>query len=183
MCRTCIPIYDGKSSYDPNRNIQNYTVSVQEKDDKLEVTFNIIFVKPIGENDIVIIAWDSNRNGLNSKIYDAWNITGNEYVIKDEPLFLLVEPEEIEEFVEDEKRLDILDKWAGYHSESASDSEILKTFGIEGNHIPQWVKKTFGVGIHKEQLTEENLRVVLEYLKQNDIVTWFLKTKCKFFCS
>ena len=112
-------------------------VNTKEKDDKFEITFNIIFAKPIGENDIVIRAWDSNKNAFHSRIYDAWNITGNKYVIEDEPLFLFVEPEEIEEFIEDEDKELILEGWAGYYKKqlqqerSAHADEIRR---IKKNH-------------------------------------------------
>jgi len=88
---------------------------------------------------------------------------------KEEPTVKYEEPKMELPFVSDEEKSLIFDKWSGYHQESASD--MLDTFGLEGDHIPYWVKKTFGEGIHKGELTIDEFTMALEYLSKNEILT------------
>ncbi|MGI0010277.1 MAG: hypothetical protein ACREAE_02625, partial [Nitrosopumilaceae archaeon] len=59
---------------DPNAFFSTTNISTSEKNNKLELTFDITFVKPMEKSDIIIRAWDEHKNSHDTKILDAWEV-------------------------------------------------------------------------------------------------------------
>ena len=89
------------------------------------------------ESDLIVRAWDVNRNSLDTRFVKAIE------VIPDEQSEI---PLELEEHLTDPESVVGLDvetfeKWSAFSEGSISDSELLLQMGIEGNSIPEWYKK------------------------------------------
>jgi len=161
--------------FDPNGLFSDVKVKTETKQDKEEFSFEITFAKSMEKSDIIVRMWDHKRNNLDVKIFDAWQIVGDDITKEEQFSLLLAEPavkqaESSEFALFDEKVSLTLDKWAGYYSETASDHSMLKELGFEGSYIPQWVKKTFGKGIYEKNLEIEDLVTVIDYLIKIGIV-------------
>jgi len=160
----------GITYHDTDENILEYTIDTAEKDDKFEITFDIVFAKPVGTQDMVIRVWDENRNAFDTIIYDALNIVENN-IPTQEPVEGNVEENTMNLLAETKDDThSVLIKWSGYSQESATDHDMLEALDFKGNYIPHWVKETFGQGIHDGKLKVEDLSNALEYLIKMKIV-------------
>jgi len=158
---------------DPHEFFSFANVTVYENNTKYSINFNITFAKPMVKSDIIFRMWDDRRNVADTRILDAWEIVGDD--ITKEQFSLLAEPAvkqaESSEFAlfDNEKSL-IIDEWAGYYEDTASNKKVLQALGLEGQYIPHWVKKFFGENIHNGQLEIKDLKLALEYLLKTDVV-------------
>ena len=160
---------------DPHQFFSFANVTVYENQTKYSINFNVTFAKPMEKSDIIFRIWDDRRNMADTKIFDALEIVGDDITKEEQFSLLLAEPavkqaESSEFALFDKEKSLVLEGWAGYYQESFSDSSILQTLGFEGSYIPYWVKKTFGEGIHNEDLEVTDLKVALEYLIKIGVV-------------
>ena len=160
---------------DPHQLFSFANVTVYENNTKYSINFNVTFAKSMEKSDIIFRIWDDRRNMADTKILDVWQIVGDD-ITKEEPFSLLLaepavkEAESSEFSLFDEEKNRILDEWASYYAEQASNSRIFDMLGLEGDYIPHWVKQTFGEGIHDGVLEVDDLRVALEYLIKIKVV-------------
>jgi hypothetical protein len=63
---------------DPNGYFQSVKVTPQTVGNKLELTFDVVFAKPMEKSDIIFRMWDDRRNNADTKVYDAIQVTGPE---------------------------------------------------------------------------------------------------------
>jgi len=63
----------------------------------------------------------------------------------------------------------MIQKWAGYSSETASDSELLDMVGIHGDNIPSWVKEMV-LWINHDEISEQEFLDVIYYLHKTDLI-------------
>jgi len=59
---------------DPNNIFSDVDIQASEIDNKLELIFDITFAKEMEKSDIVIRAWDNNRNSVQIVVLDAWQV-------------------------------------------------------------------------------------------------------------
>jgi hypothetical protein len=72
--------YTTKDIQDPDGLFSSVELSTQEVGDKLELTFDIVFEKPMPKSDILLVAWDFKRDRVQTTLLDAWEVveSGNE---------------------------------------------------------------------------------------------------------
>jgi YVTN family beta-propeller protein len=62
---------------DPNGMFSSTSVSTSEVNNKLVVSFDIVFAKPMKKSDIIIRSWDLNLDTTDTTILDAIQVEGN----------------------------------------------------------------------------------------------------------
>nr|NIQ15537.1 hypothetical protein [Candidatus Dadabacteria bacterium] len=118
----------GLATHDPQNLFQETDIFMLKNGQNLEVEFTIIFNKPMQESDLVVRAWDVNRNSWDTRFVKALEVIPAE--ILDMPL------------IAEEISLDMetFEKWSSLSGDSISDSDLLASMGLEGKSIPEWYK-------------------------------------------
>ncbi|MGH9909271.1 MAG: beta strand repeat-containing protein, partial [Nitrososphaerales archaeon] len=72
-------IYDKSAAVqisDPNGYFDSVTVTPAQKGNKLEISFDVTFKKPMAKSDIIFRTWDDRKNSADTKVIDAIEVTG-----------------------------------------------------------------------------------------------------------
>ncbi|KAF6242581.1 hypothetical protein C6988_07865 [Nitrosopumilus sp. b1] len=165
-------------------------ITLSEDGDFVTVKINFNFASVMSNSDIEIKIWDTNRFSTVQKIEDAIQVVPQEEIVEqqiDSPNFVqqgiidpnLEETDELEsiEHISQENILanpsefiGVVEKWGGFAIDSASDVELLKTVGIEGEYIPKWFKENARLIVNDELSVEEFVNAV-NYLHKMKIIT------------
>jgi len=136
--------YDkGKPIKIVNKNgfLSDADVSFVQRNNNLEAVFSLTFAKPMDISNIVVRAWDTNRNSrdaifLNAiKVEQAESILVQSGQLESEPAAKL-ESDILEMDPEPLLSVSLLKRWAGFSEDSVSDEEFLKNLGLEGTKMP-----------------------------------------------
>lgn len=162
---------------DPHGFIADASAATSVKGDKFEVVFNIIFAKPMEKSNLVIVAWDYNRNAGTTTVLDAFEVTESkkttevgtkmfEEPAQSQPEVEMTPEPGIDVMFEDQK--ETIQKWAGYHTESAADSELLDALNIKLDNkdsvLPNWIKSNLAKWILDEKISFKEFRKAIEYV-------------------
>jgi hypothetical protein len=143
-------LYDkGKPVTVVNKNgyLSDANVSFVQRDKNIEAVFSLTFAKPMDTSDIIVRAWDADRNSRDTTFLDAIkveqakstpapsDISESQSQIKPESDLVKMDPEPL-------LSVPLLKQWAGFSEVSVSDEEFLKNLGFEGTKIPSWFKKS-----------------------------------------
>lgn len=143
---------EGLSVIDPHGYFEDASVIVSDKDNKKEFSFDITFANAMEKSDLIVYVWDIRRNSFQTSILDMWEVIDNpkpSHVTEPEITTDVSEPsKDTSESIPLINISVVLDNWAGYSESTSSDSEMLQSIGLEGEHIPSWVKK-LGGWVHK----------------------------------
>jgi len=74
-------IYDKSAptvTSDPNGFFDKVTVTPTQVGNKLELSFDVTFAKPMEKSDIIFRMWDDRRNNVDTKVFDAIVVTETE---------------------------------------------------------------------------------------------------------
>jgi len=165
---------------DPHGFIADVSTATSVKGDKFEVVFNIIFAKPMEKSNLVIITWDYTRNAGTTTVLDAFEVIESkkttevgkkmfEQPAQPQPEVEMVPEPGIDVMFEDQK--ETIQKWSGYHTESASDSELLDALHIKLDNkdamkLPKWIKSNLGKWILNEKISFKEFREAIEYVSK-----------------
>jgi len=147
---------------DPNGFFSNVGLKISPKDNVLELTFYITFAKPMEKSDIIFRLWDVYRNSQDTKILDAIEVIESSGI---EIGAVLNNTASV-----DTSPIDLIKMWGGYNSSSTSDSDFLKYFGIEANHVPSWFKKNYPRWVVSEQVSLQEFIDAIEYMYKKRII-------------
>jgi len=150
---------------DPHGFFKDADISLNVRDQKIEVIFDMTFAKQMETSDVIIRAWDIYRNSRDVHFEDAIKV-----VLPTSPQ--VVEIPTLNKT--DQKAFipqDIFDKWAGYSEETISDSELLAEIGIEADYIPNWYKKMASNWIKNGVVTYQEFADALYFLYESGILT------------
>jgi len=153
------------SAHDPNGLFSDFDITINEVGGKLEIVFTLIFEKSMDTSDIIIRAWDVNKNSADTRLSEAIKVVDSTKILEI--------PEEIDElglsgtlgngtgevFVDQE----ILEVWAGFESGSISDEELLKLLGIGGDKIPSWYKEKVAKWIIQGKVSQKEFVDALHF--------------------
>ncbi|MGI0076745.1 MAG: hypothetical protein ACREAU_04985, partial [Nitrosopumilaceae archaeon] len=171
--------YDkGKPIKIVNKNgyLSDADVSFVQRNNNLEVVFSLTFAKPMDISNIVVRAWDTNRNSRDAIFLDAIkveqvesttvpsNIPGVQPEVKQESDLVKMDPEPL-------LSMSLLKQWAGFSEDSISDEEFLKNLGLEGTKIPSWFKKSqVAKWVIEETISQRELLDTLKFFEKNGIL-------------
>lgn len=163
---------------DPHGFIADASTATSTKDDKFEIVFNIVFAKPMEKSNLVIVAWDYTRNAGTTTVLDAFEVTESkakttqtgqkmfEQPAQSQPEVEMTPEPGIDVMFEDQK--ETIQKWAGYHTASASDSELLDALQIKLDDkdigLPNWIKSNLAKWILDEKISFKEFREAIEYV-------------------
>jgi hypothetical protein len=183
----------GLSKYDPNGIFKDASAATSIKNNKLEIIFYTTFAKPIETSNIAIRAWDSSRAGLSIIVPDALNVIEEKITAVKQDTGSVTTPEKTQEpttlkpettpqpaaEIVPEPGVDIItteqketiQKWAGFHTVSASDSELLIALNIKipsdvdtTPKLPKWTKSTLGKWAINDKISMKEFHSALSYI-------------------
>jgi len=172
--------YDkGKPIKIVNKNgyLKDADVSFVERNNNVEVVFSLTFAKPMDTSNIIVRAWDSNRNSRDAVFFDAIKVEQAEDVITPSNLPQLQPEIEIESDLvkmdpEPLLSIPILKQWAGFSEDSISDEEFLKNLGIQGTKIPSWFKKSqVSKWVIEETISQRELLDTLKFFQKSGLLS------------
>ena len=169
--------YDkGKPIKIVNKNgyLSDANVSFVQRNNDVEAVFSLTFAKPIDSSDIIIRAWDTNRNSRDAIFLNAIKVEQGELSpskiaeiqpeVKQESDLGKIEPEPL-------LSIPMLKQWAGFSKDSVSDEEFLKSLGLQGIKIPSWFKKSqVSEWVIEETISQRELLDTLKFFEENGII-------------
>jgi len=130
---------------DPHHLFSNADVVSIPKNNILELDYNVTFAKPMPISSIVIRMWNQYRSSTDVQVLDAIQVmppntssTLREQISSD----LTQDNKKGTTSTPQSDIMTIIKKWGGYMPQSVSDSQLLNSMGIKGDHIPSWFVKT-----------------------------------------
>lgn len=169
--------YDkGKPIKIVNKNgyLSDADVSFVQRNNNLEAVFSLTFAKPMDISNVVVRAWDTNRNSrdaifLNAiKVEQAESILVQSGQLESEPAVKL-ESDILEMDPEPLLSVSLLKRWAGFSEDSVSDEEFLKNLGLEGTKMPSWFKKSQVTRwVIEETISQRELLDTLKFFKNSN---------------
>src|SRR3989304_278585 len=169
--------YDkGKPIKIVNKNgyLSDADVSFVQRNNNVEAVFSLTFAKPMDISNIVVRAWDTNRNSRDAIFLNAIKVEQAESApseklesqpeVKQESDLVKMDPEPL-------LSVPLLKQWAGFSEESVSDEEFLKNLGLQGTKIPSWFKKSqVSKWVIDETISQRELLDTLKFFEKNGIL-------------
>src|SRR3990172_7796601 len=169
--------YDkGKPIKIVNKNgyLSDADVSFVQRNNNLEAVFSLTFAKPMDISNIIVRAWDTNRNSRDAIFLNAIKVEQAQLApseklesqpeVKQESDLVKMDPEHL-------LSIPMLKQWAGFSEESVSDEEFLKSLGLEGTKIPSWFKKSqVAKWVIEETISQRELLDTLKFFEKNGIL-------------
>jgi len=169
--------YDkGKPIKIVNKNgyLSDADVSFVQRNNNLEAVFSLTFAKPMDISNIVVRAWDTNRNSRDAIFLNAIKVEQVELApsekpesqpeVKQESDLVKMDPEPLLSFP-------LLKQWAGFSEDSISDEEFLEHLGLDGTQIPSWFKKSqVAKWVIEETISQRELIDTLKFFEKNGIL-------------
>ncbi|MGI0056680.1 MAG: hypothetical protein ACREAK_04820, partial [Nitrosarchaeum sp.] len=156
-----------------NGYLSDADVSFVQRNNNLEAIFSLTFAKPMDISNIVVRAWDTNRNSRDAIFLNAIkveqvestlvpsNIPGLQSEAKQESDLVKMDPEPL-------LSMSLLKQWVGFSEDSVSDEEFLKNLGLEGTKIPSWFKKSqVAKWVIEETISQRELLDTLKFFEKN----------------
>jgi hypothetical protein len=128
-------------------------------------------------SNIIVRAWDSNRNSRDAIFFDAIKVEQAQDVIAPSNLPQLQPQAEMESDLvkmDPEPLLSIpmLKQWAGFSEDSISDQEFLKNLGLEGTKVPSWFKKSqVSKWVIEEAISQRELLDTLKFFQNSGLLS------------
>jgi hypothetical protein len=164
----------------------------QEVGDKLELTFDIVFEKPMPKKDIILVAWDFKRDRVQTTLLDAWEVVESGNATQAEVLDkeIIQSEEETEEIVTPISEITI-PSWIKSNASWWYDGTINDEEFVQGikylinekimtipqtesgksteNDIPSWIKNNAGWWA-EDEIDDETFVQAIQYLITNGIL-------------
>ena len=161
-----------------NRNgyLSDADVSFVQRNNNVEAIFSLTFAKPMDSSDIIIRAWDTNRNSRDAIFFNAIKVEQAESILVQSNIPELqpeVKPESDLVKMDPEPLLSVplLKQWAGFSEDSVSDEEFLKSLGFEGTKIPSWFKKSqVSKWVIEETISQRELLDTLKFFESTGLL-------------
>ena len=171
---------------DKEDNWSSYDVSVTRDGTTSIVKITITFDKPMDTSHVILKAWDDKRNSMNIEFNNALHIVQakpilptvdvSEQIPKEDNSITITNTETgtVKTIPEEElvittpftmpPVMDAVNKWTGYSSESLTDKEFLNSIGVDGNNVPDWIKKNTAKWFRAGDITEEEFVPIFKHL-------------------
>ncbi len=151
----------GSTLYSSNDVVSDFDVTTNDVNS--EITFTMTFSKPIDLTDILVELYSDTKT--KNIVRDVLSINSDEL-----PQTGTMSGSGDSGMMYDEQVvMSVIDKWAGYDIDSATDSDMLTSIGIKGSDIPNWVTNV-AEWVHDEKLDMMDLINAISYLKNSGII-------------
>jgi hypothetical protein len=157
-----------------NGYLSDADVSFVQRNNNVEAVFSLTFAKPMDSSDIIIRAWDTNKNSRDAIFLNAIKVEQAELTpskklevqpeVKQESELVKMDPEPL-------LSMSLLKQWAGFSEDSVSDETFLKNLGLEGTKIPSWFKKSqVSKWVIDDIISQRELLDTLKFFEKNGIL-------------
>ena len=191
-------VYDtsGNQILNTNGNIKSYSITTAAENQKLAVTFNIVFAKPIGTQDIIMRAWNTYGSSQDTAFLHALNIVNSPTQAPTTPAPTTPAPttpapttqatptpapttqatptqapttQATPTQAPTADLMQPIKDWGGYSPHPITNSELLSDIGIKGHMIPTWVMKTTKWVVNGEETPQEFITAI-KYMSEKGII-------------
>lgn len=145
---------------DPNQFLmEEPQVRAINEGTQTDVSFRLKIGQTLPESDIIIRAWDSERNPIEIRFENVWKIIENTIPESE----IVMDPEPV---IDSEPSFswEMFNNWAGYSTEEVTDSDFLSHLGYDGEKIPYWFKKNNAKWLKDELISQEDIVNAIEFL-------------------
>jgi hypothetical protein len=159
-----------------NGYLSDANISFVQRNNNLEAVFSLTFAKSMDTSNVIVRAWDVNRNSRDAVFLDAIKVQQSTTAQIPNELSQLqpevkLESELVEMDPEPLLSIPMLKQWAGFSEDSVSDEEFLKNLGIEGTKIPPWFKKSqVSKWVIEETITQRELLDTLKFFEKSGLL-------------
>jgi hypothetical protein len=156
--------------------LKDANISFVQRNNDVEAVFSLTFAKPMDISNIIVRAWDANRNSRDAVFLDSIKVEQAETMSSElqskiiPELQVEVKPESDIVKMDPEPLLSIpiLKQWAGFSEDSISDEEFLKNLGLQGTKIPSWFKKSqVSKWVIDETISQRELLDTLKFFEKS----------------
>ena len=157
--------------------LKDANVSFVQRNNNLEVVFSLTFAKPMDTSNIIVRAWDINRNSRDAIFLDAIKVEQTaESIVPSNVSSLQPEAEIDTDLVKMDPEpllsVPMLKQWAGFSEDSISDEEFLKNLGIQGTKVPSWFKKSqVSKWVIEETISQRELLDTLKFFQKSGLLS------------
>src|SRR3972149_5503532 len=159
---------------DKNGRLSDARVSFVQRNNNVEWIFSLTFAKPMDASNIIVRAWDIDRNSRDAIFLNAIKVEQAQLApsekpesqpeVKQESVLIKMDPEPL-------LSVPLLKQWAGFSGDSVSDEEFLKNLGLQGTKIPSWFKKSqVAKWVIEETISQRELLDTLKFFEKNEIL-------------
>ena len=160
---------------DPNKFFNSVTVKISEINSNVaKFDFSINFENTMDVSDVQIYTWNTSRDALiftvENAIVVSLGTTNNDVVSSGSISLDSISPSTSDTTSSSKNSLseyEIIKQWAGYSAESVSDTQVLDNLDISNNYsstLPKWIKSYLGKLVVNNEISVEQLRIVLSYM-------------------
>jgi hypothetical protein len=162
---------------DKNGRLSDARVSFVQRDNNVEWVFSLTFAKPMDTSNIIVRAWDIDRNSRDAVFLDAIKVEQAESILvqsgqlesesasKLEADILEIDPEPL-------LSVSLLKQWAGFSEDAVSDEVFLKNLGFQGVKIPSWFKKSqISKWVIEETISQRELLDTLKFFEKSGLLS------------
>ena len=161
---------------DKNGRLSDARVSFVQRNNNVEWVFSLTFAKPMDTSNIIVRAWDIDRNSRDAVFLDAIKVEQAESILvqsgqlESEPASKL-EADILEMDPEPLLSVSLLKQWSGYSEGYVSDEVFLEHLGLDGTQIPSWFKKSqVSKWVIEETISQRELLDTLKFFEKNGIL-------------
>jgi Fe-S cluster assembly iron-binding protein IscA len=160
---------------DKNGYLSDTKVSFVQRNNNVEWVFSLTFAKPMDTSNIIVRAWDIDRNSRDAIFLNAIKVEQAQLVpsekpesqpeVKQESDLLKMDPEPLLSF-------SLLKQWSGYSEGYVPDEEFLKNLGLQGTKIPSWFKKSqVAKWVIEETISQRELLDTLKFFEKGGLLS------------
>ncbi|TLX81589.1 MAG: YncE family protein, partial [Thaumarchaeota archaeon] len=169
---------------DPRHLFSHVNVISIPKGNLLELDYNVTFAKQMPTSSIIIRMWNQYRSSTDVQVLDAIQVvqdtnTVQQQILQDPvqnktettsviPSFNL-HPTLDTTSTQQGDMMTIVKEWGGYLPQSISDSQMLNSMGLKGDHTPSWLMK-ITKWVVDGSVTLQDFENAIEYLHDTGII-------------
>lgn len=164
---------------DPHKLFSDVSFALLKKDTtNFVLRFDLTFAKPMEKSSMLFRTWDLSRNAAEVWHVDALEVIEKEIPSQESQSFdAKNETVNTSEEISADQRF-LVEKWAGYKTESLSDNELLKFLGIISSQseeeyevtIPTWFRNNVGIWVLESKVSFTEFFDALEYMYEKRII-------------
>jgi hypothetical protein len=160
---------------DKNGYLSDTKVSFVQRNNNVEWVFSLTFAKPMDTSNIIVRAWDIDRNSRDAIFLNAIKVEQAQLApsekpesqpeVKQESDLVKMDPEPLLSF-------SLLKQWSGYSEGYVPDEEFLKNLGLQGTKIPSWFKKSqVAKWVIEETISQRELLDTLKFFEKGGLLS------------
>ena len=159
-----------------NGYLSDANVSFVQRNNNLEAVLSLTFAKPMDASNIIVRAWDIDKNSRDAIFLNAIKVEQAESTLVSNNIPELqpeVKPETDLVKMDPEPLLSVplLKQWAGFSEDTVSDEVFLKNLGLEGTKIPSWFKKSqVAKWVIEETISQRELLDTLKFFENSGLL-------------